>query len=255
MADKPNEPNEEQEEGAPAWMTTYSDLVTLLLTFFILLFSMASIDAEKFKAVSQSLQSTFLNVDPGGRNIIEQPPGDGHIEILNPGNISEGGSSDDDIEIDDRFEDLKEFFESSLEELELTEFVSVHDQEEFITLRLSSIVLFDLGSANLKDSGKHVLATLGTLLEELDNEIIIQGHTDDLPIDTLLFPSNWELSTRRATNTVVFILENSQIPPQNLTAAGNGEFRPVAPNDTPENRQKNRRIDIVVRKKEISSQQ
>jgi chemotaxis protein MotB len=103
-----------------------------------------------------------------------------------------------------------------------------------------------LGKADIKDSGKEVLDRLSTLLAELGNDILIQGHADDLPINTVLFPSNWELSTKRATNVVKYLVDFCNLPPEKLTATGNGEFRPIKPNDTPENRQENRRVDIVI---------
>jgi len=92
---------------------------------------------------------------------------------------------------------------------------------------------------------------MGELLKELDSDAVVQGHTDNLPINTMLFPTNWELSTKRATNVVLFLIDECTLKPQKLTATGNGEFKPVAPNDTEVNRQKNRRIDVVIQKKDI----
>ena len=132
--------------------------------------------------------------------------------------------------------------------MELDDYVKVIDEKTHLTLRIDSVILFDLGKADIKDSGKEALQKIGELLKELDNGAVIQGHTDNLPINTLLFPTNWELSTKRATNVVLFLIAESGVDPTKLTATGNGEFRPIAPNDTEENRQKNRRIDIVIEK-------
>jgi chemotaxis protein MotB len=110
------------------------------------------------------------------------------------------------------------------------------------------VLLFDLGSADIKPYGVEVLLKLGKLLAELDNDIMIQGHTCDLPINTREFPSNWELSTRRATNVTKFFIEKCGLKPEKLGATGFAEFKPLKPNDSEANRQQNRRIDIVIDK-------
>jgi chemotaxis protein MotB len=110
------------------------------------------------------------------------------------------------------------------------------------------LILFDLGSADIKIDGRNVLKKLGVMLKNLDNEIVIQGHTDNIPINTEIYPTNWELSTKRATNVVLFLIDECGLDPTKLTASGNGEFRPIAPNNSEINRQKNRRIDIVIKK-------
>ena len=124
--------------------------------------------------------------------------------------------------------------------------MSVIEGEKTITLRLNSVILFDSGRADIKASGMDILRKTGALLKNMDNDVVIQGHTDNLPINTLLFPSNWELSTKRATNIVMFLIDQCGADPTRLTATGNGEFRPIVQNNNEKNRQKNRRIDIVV---------
>lgn len=250
-----------EEEGTPEWMVTYSDLVTLLLTFFVLLFSMATIDKQKFEEIATSLRSSFLHISNG--EMFFENKGEVMVSVLEQNNAIDAQKSevndereankqqDSDKEAQEnakKLEDFKDKVESAIKELGIGNYVSVIDEEEIITLRLNSIVLFDSGSADIKDSGKDALKKLGAFLRKLDNEILIQGHTDNRPINTLLFPSNWELSTKRATNVVIFLVENCGLDPTKLTPTGNAEFRPVAPNDTEENRQKNRRIDIVIKK-------
>jgi flagellar motor protein MotB len=106
----------------------------------------------------------------------------------------------------------------------------------------------EVTGADIRTDGKSVLQKLGTMLNLLDNDIVIQGHTDNLPINTDYFPTNWELSTKRATNVVLFLIDKCGLKGQRLTASGNGEFKPLAPNTSDANRQKNRRIDIVIKK-------
>jgi chemotaxis protein MotB len=246
------------------WMTTYSDLVTLLLTFFVMLFSIAAIDSQKYEVVRKSLRSTFLNISGGDKllmndgstifNLTEQyPPGEsrekaeeGQGEEEQPQEYEEKIIEKAYQLIVEKAEAAKMEMEQAIERLGLSEYISVVREEHNVIFRIDSVVLFDLGKADIKDSGKGVLDKFSPLLKEIGNDILIQGHADDLPINTLLFPSNWELSTKRATNVVQYFIKNCGLPPEKLTATGNGEYRPIKPNDTPENRQKNRRVDIVI---------
>lgn len=254
---------EEKSQGAPEWMVTYSDMVTLLLCFFVLLYSMAVIDQQKFEQVAESLRNAFLS---SGGEIFEHNSGkdvmdmlnDSDESSLNDSNIEDGNNLDDNLDDDlaakleaEKKQKMEEFIEEIkeyIDEMDLDEHVKVIEEEEQVILRIDSVILFDLGKADIKESGKDTLRDVGKLLKEIDTEVVVQGHTDNLPINTTLFPTNWELSTKRATNVVLFLVEESNLDPHKLTATGNGEFRPIAPNDTPENRQKNRRVDIVVAK-------
>jgi len=232
------------------WLTTYSDLVTNLLCLFVLLFSFATVDDEKFEQLAKSLQSSFLEMSDGAMYL--ENNGQALVSLIADYNAVGAQSSvvrnSEVSEEDMALEDFKESVRQTISELQLDEYVSIIDETEEVTLRFNSLILFDSGSAEIKDSGKEVLKQLGDFLAKLDSEILIQGHTDNLPINTPMFPSNWELSTKRATNVVKFLIDNCGVDPAKITPTGNAEFRPVAPNDTEENRQKNRRIDIVVKK-------
>ena len=247
------------------WMNTYADMVTLLLTFFIMLFSMATVDKQKFAQLASSLRSAFMHQDTGG-DLFESNRGSEIINIYDElnavdkivslvNNDYEGGDTNKDgenITVRDieeyQIEDLREEIESAIQEMGLEEDVKIIERTDFLILRFDSVILFDLGSADIRSSALDILKKLGVMLNKLNNEIIIQGHTDDLPINTEQFPSNWELSTRRATNVIRFFINYCEIDPSRLTATGNAEFKPVRPNDNSENRQENRRIDIVVSK-------
>ena len=241
---------EEASEGAPEWMTTYSDLVTLLLTFFILLFSMAAIDKQKFEQVAFSLRSAFTLISSGetydvntGKSMISITPYDNA-----PEESEEDESEDDEAkkEKEKKIEKMKVDIEKLINELGLVENIKVIEEDDEIILRVDSLILFDSGSAELKVSGKPVVEKIGLIMKSLETDILVQGHADDRPINTSEFPSNWELSTKRATNVVKYLIEKSGMNQKFLTATGNAEFKPIAPNDTEYNRQKNRRIDIIV---------
>jgi len=245
-------PEDDPPEGAPEWLTTYSDMVTLLLTFFVLLFSMASVDSKKFQEVAFSLRSAFMNISNGelfyynnGEDIIsildDNMPEDSEEE--NAVNNDKGGSGET-----DQISEFKEQVEQLISEMDLSEYVQVVDNKNNLTLRMDSVILFDLGKADIKESGKEAIRKIAELMKQLDSEVIVQGHTDNLPIKTSLYPTNWELSTKRATNVVLFLINECSLDPTKLTATGNGEYKPIAPNDTEANRQKNRRIDIVISK-------
>jgi len=253
--------------GGGSWLTTYSDLVTLLLCFFILLFSMAIVDKQKFDEVSLSLRTAFS----GGTGIIKSSDGDTMITITP---FEDGQQILDELEkaVDEEEgsgnlgeEDLDEMAGDAANKLEtikiakvniqelidqmgLNENIKVIEEESRIILRLDSIILFDSGSAEIKSTAMPIIEKMGQILKTLDTEILVQGHADDRPIHTTLYPSNWELSTKRATNVVRFFVEKCDMKEEHLTAAGNAEFKPIAPNDTEYNRQKNRRIDIVILK-------
>lgn len=247
----------EDEIEAGSWLTTYSDLVTLLLTFFVLLFSMASIDNKRFEEVAQSLRSAFMSISNGeifynndGKDLVsifdENMPED--LLEDNITNNNKGDLGDADEMKKDAVSEFREQVEQLISEMELDEYVQIIDEKTSLTLRIDSVILFDLGKADIKESGKETIRKVAKLMKEINTEITVQGHTDNLPIHTSLFPTNWELSTKRATNVVLFLVNECSLDPRKLTATGNGEFRPIAPNDTEENRQKNRRIDIVIDK-------
>jgi len=250
---------EESSDSQGEWLTTYSDLVTLLLTFFVMLYSMSVLDKQKFTQLAQSLRSSFLNISSGeifnsnrGKDLFSITQYDNvysENELLSNNEQLEEMSKEELQELSEiKLKNVQRQLEEAIEKYNLSEYVKVVDEKQSLILRLDSVLLFDLGSAEIRDSGKEVLKELGSMFKELDNDITIEGHTDNLPINTYLYPSNWELSTKRATNVVIFLIENCGLKPEKLTAAGRGEYEPIAPNDSPENRQKNRRIDIVVDK-------
>lgn len=251
-------------EGAPEWMTTYSDLVTLLMCFFVLLFSMAVIDKQKFVEVANSLRSSFQEINSGGDKF-DSSSGDVLMSLLeekkaqkdatdNSENTIKAKEDDDKKENEkvkqnenaEKLEKMKNELQASIKDLQLGSYVKVIEEKTTVTLRIDSAILFESGSADIKESGKEVLKKAGLLLKQIDNQIFVQGHTDNVPIYTHLFPTNWELSTKRAVNVVMFLIDSSGMDPHKLTATGNGEFKPIAPNDNEVNRQKNRRIDIVI---------
>jgi len=225
--------------SAPAYMTTWGDMMSLLLCFFILLYSFSSVDAQKFKAIVSAFQGLAGILDSGK-------------SIQKEGYLIEPTSQFSDLRIEESEGDLADLDILALKVSELLEEEGFSDQVELgiedrgLIMRFKDVVLFDLGSDELKEEPKVMLKKLSYILEQVPLPIRIEGHTDNLPINNLRFPSNWELSVARATKVVRFLIEEGSLAPDRLSALGFGEYRPIETNDTVLNRDKNRRVDIVV---------
>lgn len=223
------------------YMLTYGDMMTLLLCFFVLLFSFSSIDAKKFEAIIQSF-SGALGVLDGGTTVQDAP-------MLDSGLMDENTSSEV-LEMQN-FQKLEETIQEYLNENQLSESVTVLEEEAGLLLRFQDNILFDSGSADLKPESLEIMSYIAQLLNAEDFEdkfISIEGHTDNVPMNSPRYPSNWELSVGRSSNVVRFLVENNNMDPKRISASGYSEYHPVAPNDNAENRAKNRRVDILILK-------
>lgn len=237
-----------QDKGAPKWMVTFSDLMTLILVFFILLFSMSVVDATKFRAVAESFQqraifdfypSLIPFLDPAEDNNVKKDPFD---DVNDPFRDVIQGDNDDQ-ELNKLYEEVQEF----LEENQLNDLISATRDDRGVVLILQERPLFQSGEAEILDGAKPFLIKVGSLLESIPNIVKVEGHTDSVPMNTYRYPSNWELSGARASSVIRFILDNnSNLEPYRFIGVAYGETRPVAPNTTPENLQKNRRVVIVI---------
>lgn len=229
-----------------SWMNTYADLVTLLLCFFVLLFAMSILDNQKFKKFIISFQST-------GDRIIEayEAP---EISIVEQENTETEKIEETE---DEKFEKITRELEEFVSSNNLSSSVSVYHEAEGVLIRFSDSVLFDKGQALLKSDALRILRNMASLLHKYDRMIKVEGHTDSDPINTPLYPSNWELSTARAVNVVKYFIEGVpqewKSPPHLLQAAGYGEYHPLADNTNEKNKAKNRRIEIVILKNTILS--
>ncbi len=222
------------------WLVTYSDVVTLLLCFFVLLFAFSEVDVQRFRAILSAFQAS-LGVLDGGRTITDARP-------------DEMGASQFDLrdvefyrpQLEAQLRAVYTMVQDFLTDRGLSGSVQVEMTERGVTVRFADFVLFDLGKADLKPEAIRTLDAVSSLLKEVPNPIRIEGHTDNWPINTERFPSNWELSTARATNVLRYLVEQHGLDPERVSAAGYGEYRPLAPNDTEANRARNRRVDIVL---------
>ena len=222
------------------WLATYADCITLLLTFFILLYAMASLDQQKIDSLSQAFKSVMAG--ESGNTIMEYDLYNGQVPLI-------GGEADieeliDEAEIDQNqmYNEVKKF----VDENNLNEVVDIIDSERGVEIQLRDNILFETSSSSLRQDSKEILGKINSLIESLPNHILVEGHTDNRPIKTAEFPSNWELSTNRAVNVVRYFVESMGQSPARFSAAGYGEFQPVAPNDSESNMAKNRRVNILI---------
>jgi len=241
--------SEETPSGVGKWLVTYSDMITLCLTFFVLLYSFSTLDAIKWKTVLKSVQGALGPISSGTK------PLEG--ETFDNGAISNEEAANEEIEKLE-IEHFKKYQQETarLEEIRLqladyfasqglSDSITIHLEERGLVLRFEDSVLFEKGKADLIEHSNAVLQRTGEILQSIDNPIRIEGHTDDLPINTLRFPSNWELSMGRSATVLRHFLKQG-LDPKRLVPAGYGEYHPIAPNDSENNRKKNRRVDIVI---------
>ncbi len=240
---------EQEEEGAPAWMNTYGDMVTLLLTFFVLLFSFSTIDAQKWEKIVSSLSGTpFVAIQALN-------PGDVQGEDLKELNADPTPTpTPEEIdanvqEIKERFDELYEKIKTHVQENNLGSLLNVESQDSAILIRMSDSALFDSGKDSLKPDAKMILSSLCVIIGEYDELIYcirVEGHTDNVPIHNARFSDNWELSASRALVVVRYMLSMTEIKPAKFIPMGYGEYHPVDTNKTAAGRASNRRVDFVL---------
>jgi chemotaxis protein MotB len=220
------------------WVISYADLVTLLLGFFIILFASAQIDQEKFHELSFAFKEAFnVDVKKGGDGTT--PVFEGGLGLVPGGNAATRAQPD-----------IKLIRSSLDEQLGLdglsTSSVDVIRDAQGIVIRVSDRLLFEPASAELNPEALPLLRAVAGVLRGLGSDVRVEGHTDNVPVLSERYPTNWELSSARATTVLRYLIEEGGLDPRRLVAAGYGEYRPVASNTTPEGRALNRRADIVL---------
>ncbi|MCD8502660.1 MAG: flagellar motor protein MotB [Bacillaceae bacterium] len=232
--------SKKQPKGAPKWMVTFSDLMTLILVFFVLLFSMSVVDAAKFQAIAESFQQRGV-FDFSPSMIPFDNPSDSKDVQRDPfEDIGKGDNSD--RELNRLLEEVNDYLERN----DLTDMISAARDDRGVVLVLQERALFDSGEADILPGAEPFLRKVGTLLQTIPNMVKVEGHTDSRPINTFRYPSNWELSGARASSVIRFLIDENELSANRFIAVGYGDTRPVVPNTTVENLQKNRRVIIVI---------
>ncbi|NLK97226.1 MAG: OmpA family protein [Epulopiscium sp.] len=240
-------PEEEVKQGAPEWMNTYGDMVTLLLTFFILLFSMSTVDIAKFRAFINSMEGS-IGILPGGSTIGDGSEiGNGINQLPDLEKLLSETTEKMNLKSLEELKKMHSDLENYIQENNLTEKVDAKLGDYYVTLTFKDGVLFDTGKANLKPEAIEVLDKLGIQLSKYpNNRIRFEGHTDNVPIRTAQFPSNWELSAARAIAVAKYYIDELSFNPKQFSTEGFGEYSPIADNSTAEGRAKNRRVEIKI---------
>ena len=246
----PAEEKKDEGGGAPAWMATFADLVTLLMCFFVLLFAMSTTQQETYKELVQSLRSAL-----GSQAVPESGTREGLTMHAVP---SEEPSENQQIdELGGMIEKEMEEIVSEIRELvlfnKLGGEVSVTKSEDGVVITMSDLLLFAQGGTRLSDKGVDILRKVASVLSKLAYQVKIKGHTDSEPISSAFYPSNWELSSARASTVVRLLVENG-VSPRYISAEGYAHYHPVATNDTARGRARNRRVEIVYERDSIARQ-
>ncbi len=269
---KPDEPK----KGAPEWQTTFSDLMNLLLCFFVMLFAMSNMDESKLQELVAAMNNTISIFDAGSSAI-----GDGVLisngvsqlneldqYINSTGKTAEGTVNNQNMEEFEGFpenvtadqlqqamdalalqenETIAESVQEMASDSDIGDEVDVSFTAQYVQLTMNGALLFDSGSAELKEEAEAVLDKVGRILEKYGQGTVqIEGHTDNVPINSALYPSNEELSSARALSVFYYLVDHTNLDPANLQHAGMGERNPIAGNDTAEGRRSNRRVEIRI---------
>lgn len=257
---KPPEPP----PGAPAWQATFADLMNLLLCFFVMLFSMSSVDAQKFELLAASFNQTFSIFKAGATAIGEGVlPGMGVSQlneldnyINSTGRDNEGDTIPENLESATQImeeaklkesEELAEKIEETLNEKNLDKEIDIEFTAQYVQLTLNGALLFDSGSVVIKEEAMPLMNQLGIILERFaEGNIEIEGHTDNVPMSGAKYSNNDELSSGRALSVFYYLEQNTLLDVGKIKHSGRGEYEPIADNSTEEGRAQNRRVEIKV---------
>lgn len=258
---------EEPQKASAEWMNTFADLMNLLLCFFVLLFAMSTVDAQKFEMIAASFSQTFSIFSGGQTSIGEGMLLGNGVSQLNDldqymnsmGKPAESESESEELdEIDEmqekieeaklaESEKLAERIEEAIEESQMEDMIQLDFTSQYVQLTLKGAILFDSGSASLKTDAMPIVEKVALILERYaEHEIEIEGHTDNVPIHTSKYANNNELSSSRALSMFDYLVEHTTLQPMQIKHSGRGEYMPIADNSTPEGRAKNRRIEIKI---------
>ncbi len=235
---------DDSEQGSPHWMTTFSDMMTLLLVFFVMLYSLSVIDEQKLHDFLVSFRGAGI-LDRGDKPMEEiEPPQETvpNTEISPPEDLEVEQMIPQENTLPEVYLMVKKYIsENGLEDM-----VEVSYERRGVALEIKEHVLFASGKADLRQRAKELLDPLAGLLEQIENRISVEGHTDNRPIQTVEFPTNWELSTARSCRVIRYFVDNHGLDPKKFAAVGFGEYHPVAPNNSQANMARNRRVIIVI---------
>jgi len=251
---------EADDVGMERWLLSYADFITLLMVFFIMMYALSKVDVAKYNAIAQSLSivltgSSLPNQEAPGPSLA---PGASGQQV--PGSL--GDTSDLSNQLEEVEKQIRKFISIDITDnsgvamgqssTRLADYIDIIEQERGLVISIKNTFLFPSGSDELNPQARVVIEQLGKALVKMPNQIRVEGHTDDLAINTAQFPSNWELSIARAITVLYVLRGDAGIDAKRLSATGYGEYKPLVPNLNAANRSKNRRVDIVILKQKYS---
>lgn len=229
-----------------AWMVTFSDLICLMLTFFVMLLTMSSMDQKTLKDTFRYIQSSQREVEYNGYGKNEA-----FLDF-----IKKYSKKRDKITISrEQFDDLRQSFGDSDEAVEnaknavknISKLIDLKEDERGLVLSFQENIFFEPGKTEIRKENHAFLDSIATVIASCSNDILIMGHTDDVPLKSGRYGSNWELSADRGLVALDYFITNKQLPPSRFYVGGYGSYRPLFPNESPENRSLNRRVEIIFR--------
>lgn len=254
----PRRKREEEPENHERWLVSYADFITLLFAFFVVMYSVSSVNEGKYKVLSQTLEGVFQATQrslqpvqvgqqgatrPQSEDVVVQP-------FENPDKTPVGGGPDVDGTGGEGTAQLKQIadrFYKELASLIQEDLVTVNENDDWVELSLSNSLLFSSGDAVPVDQAFPLLDRIAAILKKHPNAVLVEGFTDNVPIRSPVYPSNWELSSARSA-AVVRLLSFGGVKAERMAAVGYGEFQPIARNDTADGRQRNRRVVLLISK-------
>jgi chemotaxis protein MotB len=214
----------EEPENADRWVVSYADFITLLFAFFTTMYAISHVDAGKLARFSGSMKSAFK---VSGTVAVDTSV----IEGIKPVNYGDIG--------------LEREIQAEFRKFDIMEGIAVMRDQRGVVISIGDTLLFESGSSELRREARPLLSAVAAFIKKYQRAIVIEGHTDNIPLRGSRYASNMELSTARASRTYVFLLEEEAVRPEGMSAAGYGEYRPIASNATVEGRARNRRVDII----------
>jgi chemotaxis protein MotB len=242
----------EEHTNHERWLVSYADFITLLFAFFVVMYSISQVNESKYRVLSNTLENAFNQPELAVEAIQI-----GDTAKSNPTNLiqlndaavkdKDGQGGEHENEMPDEFQQIANQIEQAFGDLMKQDMVTLRGNEEWLEVEMRSSLLFDSGDATLSKNALILLGQIAAILKEQKNAVRVEGFTDNVPIHTARYPSNWELSSARAAAVVQLFIEEG-LDASRLVAAGYGEFQPVAANDTPDNRTRNRRVVLMISK-------
>ncbi len=231
----------DEEHVSEAWLIPYADILTLLLALFIVLFASSNVDVQKYNAMKQAFNKAFV----GGSGILDRD----NTSSQNM-SVQSVGSNDNLVELQQQQQEITKY----VQENNMTSQIETRLNGDILIVSIRDDALFDSGSAVIKSKAREIIVAISNMFVEHPNfEVLVSGHTDNIPIRNVQFESNWDLSTERALNILKLILSSNNHNPSNFSAIGYAEYRPVASNATDAGRARNRRVDLAIKNKDTAT--